>query len=360
MINRLVESKYKEGKVIKTFASFGKYLTESAFDGYVPQKIDYDPAEVKQRINRAILWLSINRGFYGELLTHLNIYGSSSVSTMCTDGTSIIFGPQFVLDHTREELCFVLCHEILHCIGYHHERRQDRDPYLWNVAADLAINPILMDDPDMKIPVVKTGKYAGRINGLYEERFVGMRAEDIYDIVSKDPKWTGEDIKAAVENTGEVLDGDAEVPEADDDLVVQEVGDDEYDDSDDSDDDWDDGDDDWSGDDDDWDGDDDDWDDGDDDWSDDEDEDEWDEDEWDDNNDDFDNEDEDNQDGDSQDSQDSEDAEELEEPKVGDYVKIRGNKYGKISSINPDGTMNIQELSKEEVKQALKDQEAGL
>ena len=195
MINRLVESKYKEGKVIKTFASFGKYLTESAFDGYVPQKIDYDPAEVKQRINRAILWLSINRGFYGELLTHLNIYGSSSVSTMCTDGTSIIFGPQFVLDHTREELCFVLCHEILHCIGYHHERRQDRDPYLWNVAADLAINPILMDDPDMKIPVVKTGKYAGRINGLYEERFVGMRAEDIYDIVSKDPKWTGEDMK---------------------------------------------------------------------------------------------------------------------------------------------------------------------
>ena len=155
------------------------------------------------------------------------------------------------------------------------------------------------------------------------------------------------------ENTGEVLDGDAEVPEADDDLVVQEVGDDEYDDSDDSDDDWDDGDDDWSG-------DDDDWDDGDDDWSDDEDEDEWDEDEWDDNNDDFDNEEENNQDRDSQDSQDSEDDEELEEPKVGDYVKIRGNKYGKISSINPDGTMNIQELSKEEVKQALKDQEAGL
>jgi hypothetical protein len=350
MINRLVESKYKEGKVIRTFASFGKYLTESAFDGYVPQKIDYDPAEVKSRINRAILWLSINRGFYGELLTHLNIYGSSSVSTMCTDGTSIIFGPQFVLDHTREELCFVLCHEILHCIGYHHERRVDRDPYLWNVAADLAINPILMDDPDMKIPVVKSGVHAGKINGLYEEKFVGMRAEEIYDIVSKDPKWTGEDIKKAVENTGEVLDSDAELPEADDDLVVQEVEGDEYEDSDD---DWDDGDDDWSDED-----DDDDWDDGDDDWSDEEDEDEWDEKEWDDTNDDFNDDEEKGDQG--GDSEDSEDNEELEEPKVGDYVKLRGNKYGKISSINPDGTMNIQELSKEEVKQALKDQEAGL
>ena len=231
MINRLVESKYKEGKIIRTFSSFGKYLVESAFDGYVPQKIDYDPNEVKSRIGRAILWLSINRGFYGELLTHLNIYGSSSVRTMCTDGSSIIFGPQFVLDHTREELCFVLCHEILHCIGYHHERRGTRDPYLWNVAADFAINPILMDDDEMKIPTVKFGKFAGEINGLYEDRFVGMRAEDIYDMIKDDPKYTRDVTKSAVENTGEVLDENAVLPEADDDLIVQnQEGDDDWDD----------------------------------------------------------------------------------------------------------------------------------
>ena len=39
----------------------------------------------------------------------------------------------------------VLVHELLHCSNKHHARRCRREPTLWNVAADLAINPLCVE-----------------------------------------------------------------------------------------------------------------------------------------------------------------------------------------------------------------------
>jgi len=64
-------------------------------------------------------------------------------------------------------------------------RRGGRDPYLWNAAADYAINPILADD--LKPGVMEWPKFPdGSSMGLFEERFAGMRAEDIYPILVKE------------------------------------------------------------------------------------------------------------------------------------------------------------------------------
>ena len=47
-------------------------------------------------------------------------------------------------DLAPKELEAVLAHEVLHCALGHHCRRGERDPKLWNEAADLAINSILV------------------------------------------------------------------------------------------------------------------------------------------------------------------------------------------------------------------------
>ena len=120
------------------------HITES-IDGYNGSTLNKEN-EVKARIkvNRALVWLNINRGFFGRLLGDLNIYGSSLLDpkTMCTNGLNITYHPEFVLSQSDKAIRFVLAHELLHCVGDHMTRRGSRDPLLWNYAADYAINPI--------------------------------------------------------------------------------------------------------------------------------------------------------------------------------------------------------------------------
>jgi hypothetical protein len=145
---------------------------------------------------------------------------------MCTDGESIIFHPDFVAKHTDEEIRLVLIHEVLHCLNRHHERRGNRDPRKWNIACDYAINPMLMDESGLSFPKDESGKLAG----LYEEKFVGMRAEDIYDALEADSeleKMIKELLKKAsqcglVDDEGELSD-----EEILDGTVVQVAGEDE-------------------------------------------------------------------------------------------------------------------------------------
>ena len=63
---------------------------------------------------------------------------------MATDGSRIVYNPAFVDELKPAELEGTLAHEVLHCALGHQCRRGQRDPELWNEAADLAINPILI------------------------------------------------------------------------------------------------------------------------------------------------------------------------------------------------------------------------
>ena len=147
---------------------------------------EYITDEVNRKLRKAILWLNIYKGFYGELLSHLNVYGSlrPRFKTMCTDcETFIAVHPEFATKQSEKALRLVFAHEILHVIARHNQRMGDRNHEVWDQACDFAINPILKSDPsfgkDWEFPVGDDGKPMG----LWEERFVGMRAEDIYDVL---------------------------------------------------------------------------------------------------------------------------------------------------------------------------------
>lgn len=206
-----------------------KSLIERAitnFDEFVRIKVvesednpeDYaqkDYTEVNTKIRKTIIWLSINKWFYAELIANLDIYGSDEINpkTMCTNGMEIIFHPEFVTKQKEEALRLVLAHELLHCIGKHQERRGARDPKGWNIACDYAINPILEGESGFAWPVDE----AGQKMGLYEEKYEGMSAEDIYDllieegVLNPDGKPKSSKMAKSAE-LGEVVDEDSEVP----------------------------------------------------------------------------------------------------------------------------------------------------
>lgn len=76
----------------------------------------------------------------------------------------------------KEELKFVLAHEFLHAGLMHHERREGRDPYLWNVACDYVINGWLREMGVGEMPD----------QGLYDESLKDVSAEELYDRIVRD------------------------------------------------------------------------------------------------------------------------------------------------------------------------------
>lgn len=211
-----------QGMKVKTF---GEFVVEN----YNPLNESDLQKEIDARImvHRNLLWINARKGFFAQLLSKLNIYGVSDprYQTMCTNGFNIQYHPDFVLSQSDAAIRFVLCHEILHCVGDHMSRRGSRDPLLWNYACDYAINPILnveVVSKSFEWPVNSDGSRMG----LYEEKYEGMKAEDIYDLLVEDreqQQQAAEAFKDDPQKGMHVVDADQDLETPKKESVVQEV-----------------------------------------------------------------------------------------------------------------------------------------
>ena len=108
--------------------------------------------------------------FIGTLLCRLIIKERNDIPTMATEGKHIFYNREFVESLSLDDLKFVMMHEVYHCAFFHHTRRGYRDPKLWNIAGDYAINPILVNSGRKMLE-----------SGLYDKKYDGWSAEKIYD-----------------------------------------------------------------------------------------------------------------------------------------------------------------------------------
>lgn len=123
---------------------------------------------VALKLTKARVQLLFQQPFFATLCLRLTLI-PGPVRTMATNGKVIYYNPAFVDSLTAEELQGVLAHEVLHCALGHHCRRGSRHPRLWNVAADYAINPIVLKN-GMALPD----------GALIKQEFDGLSAEEIY------------------------------------------------------------------------------------------------------------------------------------------------------------------------------------
>ena len=216
-----------QGERVKNFSQF---VVEN-FDPTLNESDYQKEVDARVKVHRNLLWINARKGFFAQLLSKLNIYGVSDprYQTMCTNGFNIQYHPDFVLGQSDPSIRFVLCHEILHCVGDHMSRRGSRDPLLWNYACDYAINPIL------NVEIVGgafewPANLDGSRMGLYEEKYEGMKAEDIYDLLVNDKQQqekADEAFKDDPQKGIHVIDADEDLGEPNEESVVQEVGDEE-------------------------------------------------------------------------------------------------------------------------------------
>ena len=87
--------------------------------------------------------------FFGCLLMRLCL-SCDSCGTACTDGTRLIFDPDFADRLSDGELRFVMLHEALHCALRHCFRSKGLHPPLYNIACDIVVNSTILQMQGLK------------------------------------------------------------------------------------------------------------------------------------------------------------------------------------------------------------------
>lgn len=111
-------------------------------------------------------------------LSRLALIAKPGMGTMAvSDKWQLFYDPAALERWGLEASAAVVAHEVWHLVRRHHLRRGDRDPAMWNVACDIAIN----DDRELVrlLPTdgVRWSQYSGLTSNMLEE--------DIYDVVHK-------------------------------------------------------------------------------------------------------------------------------------------------------------------------------
>ena len=158
-------------------------------------KSKVDHRKIEEKLITARVGLLLRHAFFGNLATRLrmvNCEGDHFVKTCATDGRHFYYSPEFIDQLNPKQTEFVFAHETLHNVFEHMFRRGDRDPSIWNIACDYAINQILVDD--------KIGEKVSQIKIFQDNKYRGKSAEEIYDEIYE--KYDEEDLK----QLGELLD----------------------------------------------------------------------------------------------------------------------------------------------------------
>jgi len=96
-------------------------------------------------VSRWILRLRREAPFFATLVLFTHFYPSRDVPTAATDGENLYFNLEFMEKLPINEQLGVVIHEVLHAALLHVPRRQNRDPKLWNWAADIVVNAQVLE-----------------------------------------------------------------------------------------------------------------------------------------------------------------------------------------------------------------------
>ena len=143
--------------------------------GPTDPKID---ALARERLVTARIGLLLRQSFFGNLATRLTLTNADEwCSTAATDGLKFYYNSRFIMMLKPKEVEFLVGHEVLHVVYDHMGRRGDRDPQIWNIADDYCVNA------DLKRH--KIGQFITTVPCLYEQKYDGKSAEEVYDDLMK-------------------------------------------------------------------------------------------------------------------------------------------------------------------------------
>lgn len=139
--------------------------------GPTDPKIDH---QARERLVTARIGLLLRHSFFGNLATRMQLINADDwCATAATDGKKFYYNSKFITLLKPKEVEFLVAHEVLHVVYDHMGRRGERDPQMFNIANDYAVNA------DLKRH--KVGQFITSVPALYEQKYDGKSSEEIYD-----------------------------------------------------------------------------------------------------------------------------------------------------------------------------------
>ncbi|PKM44258.1 MAG: hypothetical protein CVV05_10930 [Gammaproteobacteria bacterium HGW-Gammaproteobacteria-1] len=128
-------------------------------------------SDLETKLSAARTRLILDKPFLGALVLRLPLVAADPrwCKTTATDARAFYYNAEYMDALTLDQTQFALAHEALHCALSHFARRQHRDRHRWDVACDLAINPLLIDEGLTPVQ-----------DALFLDEYKGMTAEEIY------------------------------------------------------------------------------------------------------------------------------------------------------------------------------------
>ncbi len=117
--------------------------------------------------------------FFGALMLFASIKETKKYDTACTDGKDIYFNMNFLKSLNSSEQNALMLHEVLHMALLHVTRRQNRDPKIWNIAADIVVNDLILRNTTFILPK----------GAITDKTYRDKSVEFIYESLLKNNKY---------------------------------------------------------------------------------------------------------------------------------------------------------------------------
>ncbi|HEX5636214.1 MAG TPA: VWA-like domain-containing protein [Gammaproteobacteria bacterium] len=127
--------------------------------------------DLEKKLATARTKLILDKPFLGAMVLRLPMIAAKPdwCKTTFSNGKALYYNPEYIDALSADQTRFALAHETLHCALSHFARRAHRVKHRWEMACDLAINPILIQDGLTPTP-----------DALYMREYEGLSAEEIY------------------------------------------------------------------------------------------------------------------------------------------------------------------------------------
>lgn len=132
------DSSLTEGSVVESSAT-------DANTGALPEPPVVIP-NLERQISACLLRLRMRSPFFATLALFARFNATMDVPTAATDGRDVLYNPVFMGKLPAPQFDGVILHEVLHAALLHVPRRGHRDPQGWNIAADIVVNGILIQN----------------------------------------------------------------------------------------------------------------------------------------------------------------------------------------------------------------------
>ncbi len=137
---------------------------------------------IASKISQAKAKLLVDYPLFGTIASKLELISNDDIQAFKSDGIKVEYNSDYLQNLSINEMEFIFANGAMHASLAHEQRRSDRSGWLWQMATDMAINDMLVEN-GMDLP--DAAQYRVRFKGMYaEEIYAELKADILRDVNS--------------------------------------------------------------------------------------------------------------------------------------------------------------------------------